>query len=505
MTYDEHDLLNPDYGAINRPGGQIRPGHAPDDPDPNTYNYRCKLSYAASDIKRDVIHIRVSPASSYEYEQEQPGFEYQLTMFEPQDWATNYQSYYTYDSTSGEYVPVPSSNPAPTWQANTYYYKITEWVQQANCRLGSPSFSSYRGFHDKTGTYFDITSSYKRLYKKPTNWDDKYFYYYTKSGSVFSPIPKAQSAPNWPKSSDQDYASFDYPYYVLCSTATTLNTGTISNDVNPIPQGHSEYPSQPLGNFQIADNAFAFLHGNSTPIDRMKSNIINIKFTDSFIAELFGRNYYLTTHEPDDWSTAKRNNVYARFTLLHNEPEDWGSEHYIYYERTDTGDFKPIEPGKDWSADTYYDRGWPNESSTWEPDVYYVDVRHLYKFIDTSGRVTGLWNISPRSSRASWEAVCGLRANCSRYAENEGDDTNPWTDVDFATNFSVNVGGTVIHYSTNYSYYNLDTSCTYDISVCGFSYIDGYNQQFTRYPEVPIHSNQINIVATGVFVKVIDP
>ena len=507
MTYDEWDADHPDYGAINRPGGQIRPGHAPDDPDPNTYNYRCTLSYAVSDIKRDVIHIRVSPTSSYEYEQEQPGFEYQLTMFEPQDWTTNYQSYYTYDSTSGEYVPVPSSNPAPTWQANTYYYKITEWVQQANCRLGSPSFL-YRGFHDKTGTYVDTTSSYKRLYRRPTEWNNEYFYYYKKSGTTFSPIPKAQSAPNWPKPSDPDYASFDYPYYVLCNTATTLTTVTISNtnNINPIPATHSEYPPQPLGGaFQLATNAFAFLHGNSTTIDRMKSNIINIKFTDSFIAELFGRKYYLTTHEPDDWSTAKLTNVYARFTLLSTQPTNWGSEHYIYYERTGTGDFKPIKPGRDWSADTYYDREWPNEASTWEPDMYYVDVRHLYKFIDTSGRVTGIWNILPRDSRASWEAACGLRANCSRY--NEGDDTNPWTNKDFATNFTSN-GQYASHYSSNYSYYNLDTSCTYDISVCGFSYGDGYNQQITRYNrdvgELP-NSNQINIVATGVFVKVIDP
>ena len=485
MTYDEWINDNTHDDAINRLE--------------STYNYRCSLSYAVSDIKRDVIHIRISPASSYEYEQEQPGFEYQLTTFEPQDWIVNYQSYYTYDSTSGEYVPVPSSNPAPTWQANTYYYKITEWAQQANCRLGSPSFL-YSGFHDKTGRYFDTSNSYKLLYDQPTNWANEYFYYYEKdSQGAYIQIPKQQSYPVWPSGAADD----PFKYYVHCDRATTLNTATINHDINPTPKG-SSYPDQPLGDFEDATNAFAFLHGNSTTIDRMKSNILNIKFTDSFIAELFGRKYYLTTHEPDDWSTAKLTNVYARFTLLSTQPTNWGSEQYIYYARSPIGDFKPVLPGTDWSADTYYDRELPNAASIWEEDTYYVDVRHLYKFIDTSERVTGVWNIFPRSSRASWEASCGLRANCSKY--NHGaEDKNPWTNADF----SVGRSGTVYDTSFPHTLYNLDVSSGYDISICGFSYGDGYNQQLTRYNPTGVgeypHSNQINIVATGAFVKVIDP
>lgn len=52
--------------------------------------------------------------------------EYALTIEEPSDWLTNYTSYFTYDSESGEYVPITGET-APDWAEDTYY-KYVEWV-----------------------------------------------------------------------------------------------------------------------------------------------------------------------------------------------------------------------------------------------------------------------------------------------------------------------------------------------------------------------------------------
>lgn len=52
--------------------------------------------------------------------------EYQLTIQQPSDWETNYTSYFTYDSETGEYVAV-TGDTAPEWAEDTYYQYV-EWV-----------------------------------------------------------------------------------------------------------------------------------------------------------------------------------------------------------------------------------------------------------------------------------------------------------------------------------------------------------------------------------------
>ncbi len=47
---------------------------------------------------------------------------YTLLESEPEDWATNYTSYYTKDATTGAYSPVTGET-APTFAADTYYSK----------------------------------------------------------------------------------------------------------------------------------------------------------------------------------------------------------------------------------------------------------------------------------------------------------------------------------------------------------------------------------------------
>ena len=447
----------------------------------STYNYRCSLSYAVSNISNDVIHIKVSPASVYDYTTQTPDeFVYQLVENEPLDWTVAYASYYV-KSSNNQFIPNTSS----TWQADTYYEKVEEANYSANCKLGAPSFL-YPVYGDVTGWHCSSSQGYLVVNtpngNAPVYWSDNYYYYYTKSGDDYIPVHKQSSPPAWQNNH----------FYARCATLTTANTAII-------PNGH--------GDWNQFKDAFAFLHSNSFETYRKKSNIINIKFTDSFIAKLFGKKYHLTTHEPDDWVDLRggAGSPYVYFEVMDTQPLNWGSEIIIYYMYSSTNkDFIPVQPGTPWESGKYYEKHSTNSGSTWTSDKYYVDVRHLYKFIDTSERVTGIWNIFPRSSRASWEASCGLRANCSKY-NHDTEDKNPWTNSDFAAGRS----GTVYDTSSPHTLYNLDVSSGYDISICGFSYGDGYNQQLTRYNPTGVgeypHSNQINIVATGAFVKVVDP
>lgn len=52
--------------------------------------------------------------------------EYQLLVAEPSDWASNYTSYFTFDSETGIYSAV-TGNTAPEWEEDTYY-QYAEWI-----------------------------------------------------------------------------------------------------------------------------------------------------------------------------------------------------------------------------------------------------------------------------------------------------------------------------------------------------------------------------------------
>ena len=51
---------------------------------------------------------------------------YQLLVAEPSDWASNYTSYFTFDSETGTYSAV-AGNTAPEWEEETYY-QYAEWI-----------------------------------------------------------------------------------------------------------------------------------------------------------------------------------------------------------------------------------------------------------------------------------------------------------------------------------------------------------------------------------------
>lgn len=52
--------------------------------------------------------------------------EYLLLVAEPSDWASNYTSYFTFESSTGTYSAVAGST-APEWEEDTYY-QHTEWI-----------------------------------------------------------------------------------------------------------------------------------------------------------------------------------------------------------------------------------------------------------------------------------------------------------------------------------------------------------------------------------------
>lgn len=54
--------------------------------------------------------------------------EYVLQTAQPADWTTNYTSYYTKDG--DVYEAVPAGSGAPTWEASTYYTKVSTPVKE---------------------------------------------------------------------------------------------------------------------------------------------------------------------------------------------------------------------------------------------------------------------------------------------------------------------------------------------------------------------------------------
>lgn len=70
---------------------------------------------------------------------------YELLATEPADWSTNYTSYYTKEGSgsSATYIPVPESDPAPTFAEDTYYKKTIIKLSQV----------------DKVRTYFETNAT----------------------------------------------------------------------------------------------------------------------------------------------------------------------------------------------------------------------------------------------------------------------------------------------------------------------------------------------------------
>ena len=84
---------------------------------------------------------------------------YELTESEPLDWSTNYTAYYT---KSGNIYSHVTGATAPTWQSNTYYKDM-----------------------------YSLTT------EEPSDWSETYSTYYTLSGNTYTRVPKGQSVPTW--------------------------------------------------------------------------------------------------------------------------------------------------------------------------------------------------------------------------------------------------------------------------------------------------------------------
>lgn len=95
--------------------------------------------------------------------------------------------------------------------------------------------------------------------------------------------------------------------------------------------------------------------------------------------------------------------------------------------------------------------------------------RSKYRFEDTTGATSGIWNVD-NADRASWSAACGLRANGAYYKNGNLFESSAFMDA------------------------------SSDISIIGFSYADGYNSQFPNsYETTNASSSHINLEVSGVF------
>lgn len=97
---------------------------------------------------------------------------YDLTVVQPNDWTTNYTSYYT--KSGSTYTAVPEGTGAPAWTSNTYYKKITSGV----CReiLGTRTPDSSIEYQSEIETSTDILgNNYTDLQKtQPQQTFDPY-------------------------------------------------------------------------------------------------------------------------------------------------------------------------------------------------------------------------------------------------------------------------------------------------------------------------------------------
>lgn len=73
-----------------------------------------------------------------------------LLAEEPDDWATDYTSYYTYDETKAhnQYTPIPSGDSAPTFETDTYYAITTAVAAGKTGFVPAPDESGYTEYQN---------------------------------------------------------------------------------------------------------------------------------------------------------------------------------------------------------------------------------------------------------------------------------------------------------------------------------------------------------------------
>lgn len=213
---------------------------------------------------------------------------------------------------------------------------------------------------------------------------------------------------------------------------------------------------------------------------------------------------------------------YPVYTVQTTQPSDWNTQWMDYYEKV-SGVYKKLgtiySSKPTWQTNKFYTRSWAGELVNSIPEgadanEYHASTtsghfafkhtlqsplackkanivnitfsaatvqrlfrettdgterRKKYRFEDTTGATSGIWNID-NADRASWSAACGLRGNRTYYKNGNLFDGNEL----------------------------MKSDC--DITIVGFSYADGYNSQFPNaYNTTNAKSEHINLEVSGVF------
>lgn len=151
---------------------------------------------------------------------------YELLQSEPDEWATQYFMYYTYDSTTQVYTQVPESSEAPSWSENTYYerkiiyekvepYELFEDDQKVVIDL-EPDAAGYENLISQIiqlgDNVFNPTEDrsrytewdYNHSAEPPEDWDTIYNTLYIKTNDIYTLINKKPN--DW----EENY----YKYYI---------------------------------------------------------------------------------------------------------------------------------------------------------------------------------------------------------------------------------------------------------------------------------------------------
>ena len=170
---------------------------------------------------------------------------YTVTTSEPAGWSTNYTDYYTYDSSTETYTPVPEGASAPTWTAETYYRHNTDGDGQKGKIYQDLSASPLPVFYRWTGMDFARTGSGDAppiytgtdtagLVHGSTHQTDKDRYFLGENGSWLQTEVLGAAAPTFTLLAEEpdDWASNYTSYYTYDDTKS-------HNQYTPIPSGDS--------------------------------------------------------------------------------------------------------------------------------------------------------------------------------------------------------------------------------------------------------------------------
>ena len=300
----------------------------------------------------------------------------------PEDWATTYNSYFTYDSNTDTYIPVDEES-APPYQRDVYY-RLTNGYEQ----LSVPAWQD-----DTYYVYVTADDDYILKETKPSNWATAYSNYYVEDGLQDSYVLTTSQPEDWTDNFNN--------YFIKIGDN---EFESVSGETAPTWQENTYYKYEPYTKYAEVTSV------SDAPADWSEEYATYYKISNNeyvpvnAVAPAWNNEatYYERTTNPEWQANVFYEYVNGDYQKLANKPDDWDDDPVktIYYALMGTG----LDAIKDYATfaftwDGFFLKGAGDWISITSEDGFQI-INPKFKF--TSDAITPNYDRSYKTNKSAY-------------------------------------------------------------------------------------------------------